>query len=169
MSDVAHAIVFVIVFAGVLEPPKTARFVWIFYERRRFAVRPLDAAPRNKLSEQGSRLCGDLRCHMLHLSLALLGATASLRRGALVPEEADGPVERGTPGAKCWGQCGGPGSCPQFCGRPEQWSGSCCELKALGSDQPDECVNRGCIGFACCVQDCDVVLTLTLTPTRPRP
>ena len=108
-------------------------------------------------------------CPMLHLSLALLGATASLRRGALVPEEADGPVERGTPGAKCWGQCGGPGSCPQFCGRPEQWSGSCCELKALGSDQPDECVNRGCIGFACCVQDCDVVLTLTLTPTRPRP
>ena len=100
---------------------------------------------------------GDLWCPiMLHLSLALLGATASLRRGALVPEEADGPVERGTPGAKCWGQCGGPGSCPQFCGRPEQWSGSCCELKALGSDQPDECVNRGCIGFACCVQDCDV-------------
>ena len=109
---------------------------------------------------------------MLHLLLGaptLLGATASLRRGALVPEEADGPVERGTPGAKCWGQCGGAGSCPHFCGRPEQWAGSCCELKALGSDQPDECVNRGCIGFACCVQDCHVVLTLTLTPTRRGP
>jgi len=45
----------------------------------------------------------------------------------------------------------------------------------LGSDQPDECVNRGCIGFACCVQDCDVALTLTLnqdaalTLTSPRP
>ena len=45
MSDVAHAIVFVIVFAGVLEPPKTARFVWIFYERRRFYARPLVPPP----------------------------------------------------------------------------------------------------------------------------
>ena len=156
MSDVAHAIVFVIVFAGVLEPPKTARFVWIFYERRRFYARPLVPPPEINCPNKAAA-SGDLWCPiMLHLSLALLGATASLRRGALVPEEADGPVERGTPGAKCWGQCGGPGSCPQFCGRPEQWSGSCCELKALGSDQPDECVNRGCIGFACCVQDCDV-------------
>ena len=119
-------------------------------------IRPLVPPPEINCPNKAAA-SGDLWCPiMLHLSLALLGATASLRRGALVPEEADGPVERGTPGAKCWGQCGGPGSCPQFCGRPEQWSGSCCELKALGSDQPDECVNRGCIGFACCVQDCDV-------------
>ena len=150
-------------------PLFSSLFLLVFWNHQRHSAFCLDflrasqmprssagASPRNKLSEQGSRLRRLVVPIMLHLSLALLGATASLRRGALVPEEADGPVERGTPGAKCWGQCGGPGSCPQFCGRPEQWSGSCCELKALGSDQPDECVNRGCIGFACCVQDCDV-------------
>ena len=67
--------------------------------------------------------------------------------------DGDNESGRGEPGAKCWDQCGGNGKCQDFCGRPGQWAGLCCELQALGSRQPEECQNRGCIGYACCVQD----------------
>ena len=111
---------------------------------------------------------------MLHASLLLLGAAAprlplqtlapstdtkvpSNNIALVQPEvtgEMDGKPERGEPGIKCWEGCDNKvGKCPDFCGRPGLWSGSCCVLQALGTQQPKECNNRGCIGYACCVQD----------------
>jgi len=95
-------------------------------------------------------------CAMMQLSLALLGAPLAgvAPAAALRAQEDNDPTLRGEPGIACWDFCDHKGgACPQYCGRPEQWSGSCCELKALGTPQPEECINKGCIGFACCVQD----------------
>ena len=41
-----------------------------------------------------------------------------------------------------------------FCGRPGEWSGSCCKLAALGNEEGGEhCAGKGCLGLHCCVQD----------------
>ena len=68
--------------------------------------------------------------------------------------------ERGEVGADCWEACGeAPGKCfdrkegKGFCGATGVWLGSCCMLGAEGELQAPECVERGCAGFHCCVED----------------
>jgi len=69
-------------------------------------------------------------------------------------------TERGEVGADCWEACGkAPGKCfdqkegTGFCGATGVWLGSCCMLGAEGELQAPECVERGCAGFHCCVED----------------
>ena len=68
--------------------------------------------------------------------------------------------ERGQAGSDCWDACGKvPGKCfdekkgKGFCGEPGVWLGSCCRFDAEGALQAPECVERGCAGFHCCVED----------------
>ena len=63
--------------------------------------------------------------------------------------------EHGEPGVTdCWMACNQTEGPCAFCGRPGEWAGSCCQLAALGNERGGQsCAGKGCLGFACCVQD----------------
>ena len=65
--------------------------------------------------------------------------------------KAQHPNAIGTPGGECYAGCDmKSGRCPDFCGVPSVWSGSCCRAD---DDSAPECVGRGCKNHHCCVID----------------
>ena len=65
--------------------------------------------------------------------------------------KAQHPNAIGTPGGECYAGCDmKSGRCPDFCGVPSVWSGSCCRAD---DDSAPECVGRGCKDHHCCVID----------------
>ena len=65
--------------------------------------------------------------------------------------KAQHPNAIGTPGGECYAGCEmKSGRCPNFCGVPSVWSGSCCRAD---DDSAPECVGRGCKNHHCCVID----------------